>query len=237
MKKTTLLLLCAILPMVHAAVPGSADSLRTITVSVVNKKGKPVKNAAIFGLLASDTSRRMHPLQGRVELECNSSDTLYIVYSKLFGALPLQGLDSARIVLSGKQLRSGTSKGRMINIGYDQIPEFLNVLPTNRLDPTKDLAASGFTDLASYLKGRVAGVDVVGSNDNYEIRIRGVNSFMLSSSALIIVDGQFFEDFNTVNQMVNIADIKSVEVLKDGSIYGSRGANGVVIITTKGGVN
>lgn len=237
-KTTTLLLFCAIFPMAHATIPeGPPDSLRTITVSVVNKKGKAVKNAVIYGLLASDTSHRIHSLQGKVELECNNNDTLYIVYSKVFKALPLGDLDSARIILSGKKLFSGTTKDEMINIGYDQIPEFLNVIPTNKLTPTTDLAASGYTDLASYLKGRIAGVNVVGSDDNYEIQIRGVNSFMLSSSALIIVDGQFFEDFNTVNQMVNIADIKSVEVLKDGSIYGSRGANGAVIITTKGGVN
>ncbi len=232
----TLLWLCTILSTVHARDYESKDSLRTITISVVDKKGKPLKNAPIFGLLASDTSHRMYPLQGNVKLKYQANDTLYIVYAKLFGALPLLGLDSARIVISGKQLRSGTTKGEMLNIGYDQIPKFLNVAPASRLDPTTDLTASGFTDLASYLKGRVAGVNVIGDEGNYEIRIRGVNSFMLSSSALIVVDGQFFEDFNTVNQLVNIADVKSIEILKDGSIYGSRGANGVVIITTKGGL-
>lgn len=235
MKKTAFLpLLCLAASAVCASVPEpTADSLRTLTISVVNKRGKTVKNTAAFGLLTSDSTRRMFPLHGRTELKCTGTDTLYLVCSGLFGALPLEGLDSARIVLSGKQLRAGSAKGRTINIGYEQIPEYLNVLPANRLDPDQDLSVSGYTDLASYLKGRIAGVDVVGEDGNYEIRIRGTNSFMLSTGALIVVDGQVFDNFDTVNRLVNISDIRTVEVLKDGAIYGSRGANGVVIITTK----
>jgi TonB-dependent SusC/RagA subfamily outer membrane receptor len=108
--------------------------------------------------------------------------------------------------------------------------------------PRKDLGFSGgkvdvdpnvvssYTSIAEYLRGRVAGVEV---NPNGTIQIRGKNSIESSSDALIVVDGSIINDINSINP----ADVQSVEVLKDGSaaIYGSRGGNGVVLITTKSG--
>ena len=66
------------------------------------------------------------------------------------------------------------------------------------------------------------------------IRIRGANSILGDNSPLVVVDGFVGVDYN----MINPNDIKSVEILKDAastSIYGSRGANGVILITTKNG--
>ncbi len=66
------------------------------------------------------------------------------------------------------------------------------------------------------------------------IRIRGANSINSDNSPLYVVDGFVGADFNNVNP----EDIASLEVLKDASataIYGSRGSNGVIIITTKTG--
>lgn len=88
-------------------------------------------------------------------------------------------------------------------------------------------------------QGRLAGVDIVASNgspgSSKTIRIRGNRSINATNNPLYVVDGipttQGIEDFNP-------ADIVSMEVLKDASavaIYGSRGANGVILITTKRG--
>ena len=89
---------------------------------------------------------------------------------------------------------------------------------------------SSYSNIADYLRSRVAGVEV---NPNGTIQIRGRNSINSPTEALVLVDNMVCSDINTINPM----DIQSVEVLKDGSaaIYGSRGANGVVLITTKGG--
>jgi TonB-dependent starch-binding outer membrane protein SusC len=73
-----------------------------------------------------------------------------------------------------------------------------------------------------------------GPGEGSSIRIRGVSTFEGGSSPLYIVDGQQLEDINSLNPN----DIASLEVLKDGAsaaIYGSKSANGVVIITTKSG--
>lgn len=90
------------------------------------------------------------------------------------------------------------------------------------------------------LSGRAAGVQVSANSGapggNTKIRIRGANSITGNNQPLMVIDGVISADL----QMVNPSDIESMEVLKDASataIYGSRGANGVVLITTKGGVS
>ncbi|MDO7844757.1 TonB-dependent receptor [Hymenobacter sp. M29] len=89
------------------------------------------------------------------------------------------------------------------------------------------------------LQGRVSGVQVTQTNSepggNVSIRIRGTNSINTGNEPLFVVDG--FPGAGDLNS-INPSDIESVEILKDASataIYGSRGANGVVLITTKKG--
>lgn len=103
-----------------------------------------------------------------------------------------------------------------------------------------DLAEQAKSSVAEALTGRLPGVQVLsteGSPDaEINIRIRGSGSLTQDSSPLIIVDGF------PVNSMADISptNIASISVLKDASstaIYGSRGANGVIIITTKTGVD
>jgi TonB-linked SusC/RagA family outer membrane protein len=88
------------------------------------------------------------------------------------------------------------------------------------------------------LQGRVSGVQVTQTNSqpgsSFTVRIRGTNSITSSSDPLYVVDGYAGADITTLNPN----DIASMEVLKDASataIYGSRGANGVVMITTRRG--
>ena len=92
----------------------------------------------------------------------------------------------------------------------------------------KENEASAYRDIYEYLQGRVAGVQVT---QDKRIIIRGVNSINAGGDPLILVDGVETPDISDLN----IHDIKSIDVLKDGSaaIYGLRGANGVLLITTK----
>jgi TonB-linked SusC/RagA family outer membrane protein len=104
---------------------------------------------------------------------------------------------------------------------------------------TKDLAETPITRPDQMLQGRASGVQVTQTNSapggNISIRIRGTNSINSSNEPLFVVDGfPGAGDLNTINPQ----DIESIEILKDASstaIYGSRGANGVVLITTKKG--
>lgn len=95
------------------------------------------------------------------------------------------------------------------------------------------------TSPEALIQGRAAGVTVatVGAAPGNEpvIRIRGNNSLLGNNSPLYIVDGM---QMATLDNMINVEDIANIEVLKDASstaAYGTRGANGVVIITTKRG--
>ena len=87
-------------------------------------------------------------------------------------------------------------------------------------------------DLADYLR-RIPGVHVTGSGPSSQITIRGVSTFMGSTSPLFVVNGiRMGRNFRNVYSHVNMYDVTSVEVLKgpDASTYGVEGGNGVVVI-------
>lgn len=92
-----------------------------------------------------------------------------------------------------------------------------------------------YRSLADYLR-KVPGVNVNGSGENAYVTIRGVSSFQSGNSPLYVVDGQAVgTSYSQANNMVNPQDIDYVRVLKgpDATIYGVRGANGVILIVTK----
>jgi len=113
-----------------------------------------------------------------------------------------------------------------------------------------DLKVTPIANLAQGLQGRVAGLDMRQASGlpggNVSIRIRGTNSINGSSEPLYVIDGiqvSAGSDFlNTASPLaqINPSDIESVEILKDAgatAVYGARGSNGVVLITTKRGKN
>lgn len=104
----------------------------------------------------------------------------------------------------------------------------------------EDLAQVQTTNFQQALQGRAAGVQISTTStrpgsDNSVIRIRGVRSLNADNNPLIVLNGIPF--FGGIND-INMNDIESLDILKDASataIYGSRGANGVILITTKSG--
>ncbi|PXY43635.1 SusC/RagA family TonB-linked outer membrane protein [Flavobacterium hydrophilum] len=101
-----------------------------------------------------------------------------------------------------------------------------------------DLVKGTISSTEQVLQGKVAGLNIIRPSGDpaagSTLRLRGGTSLTASNSPLIVVDGIAGVDINIVQP----SDIKSVDVLKDASataIYGSRGANGVIIITTKSG--
>lgn len=142
----------------------------------------------------------------------------------------------------------------VVVIGYGSIKKSDLTGAVVSLD-NETLTAQKKTDIGQALKGQVSGVDVRSLSNKpgapLNIRIRGNTAIRNDafvgrdgvsdaasadrSKPLYVVDGIFFEDINILNP----ADIQQMDILKDASataIYGSRGANGVVIITTKNGV-
>jgi len=103
----------------------------------------------------------------------------------------------------------------------------------------EDLAKQPVMTPTQAIQGKVAGVQIISSGrpgSSPAIRIRGTGTALAGTATLFVVDGVLTDDISNINT----ADITNVDILKDASataIYGSRGANGVVIITTKKGTS
>ena len=121
-------------------------------------------------------------------------------------------------------------KNREYAIGYSKVSDRDKLNALAQID-NNDVDFSQYNNIYDLIKGRFAGVQVM----NGEIIIRGINSINSSSAALIVVDGVPVD--GSVLNSIPPVQVKSINVIKDGSsaIYGSRGANGVVIIETRRG--
>jgi TonB-linked SusC/RagA family outer membrane protein len=132
-----------------------------------------------------------------------------------------------------------TALDEIVVVGYGTSSKRALTGSVEKVD-IKELNNNTATNIAAGLQGRVSGVQVLQNNgapgSGAQIRVRGVSSISLGSDPLIVVDGipAAGLGFNEINPN----DIESIEVLKDAaaaSIYGSRAANGVIMVTTKKG--
>ncbi|MDD2284700.1 MAG: TonB-dependent receptor [Paludibacter sp.] len=154
------------------------------------------------------------------------------------------GYDSKEIAVNGQSVidvvlgNSSVELNEIVKIGY---------ATTKRKDLTgsvsslksSDLVGTPITDVTQALSGKIAGVQVIKSQGapdaETSIRVRGGTSITQNNEPLYIIDGFPSEDGL---KGIEATDIETIDVLKDASstaIYGSRGANGVILITTKGG--
>lgn len=126
---------------------------------------------------------------------------------------------------------------QVVSVGYgtQKKSDLTGAISTVTAD---NLVKGTISSTEQVLQGKVAGLNIIRPSGDpaagASIRLRGGTSLTASNSPLIVVDGIAGVDINVVQP----SDIKSVDVLKDASataIYGSRGANGVIIITTKAG--
>lgn len=133
-----------------------------------------------------------------------------------------------------KAAETETEDKEMISIGYGQI-EKENVTGSIGVIDSEDIERRKVTDASSLFEGRIPGVRVVRTADGPRLRIRGEHTFMGSKDPLIVLDGTPLPNVGSGLSFLNPYDIDRIEVLKGPSaaIYGSRGANGVIIITTK----
>lgn len=112
-----------------------------------------------------------------------------------------------------------------VNLGYQKVRRRDSTSATSTV---KVKRGSGYSNIYEYLQGRVAGLEVNGTT----LRIRGDRSILGSNEPLILVDGVVTDDIGYITP----DEVERIDVLKDASstaIYGSRGANGVILITTR----
>lgn len=174
-------------------------------------------------------------LEGKFSITASPAETL--VFSLLgFHSLevPLDGQEQLEIRL----VPSLESLEEVVVVGYGS-QKRKDVTGAVASISAEDFADIPISNVAQALSGTIPGLDVVASGnlpgDGNQIRLRGNRSFNATNDPLIILDGVPF--YGSIND-INPYDVQSIDVLKDASsaaIYGSRGANGVIIITTKRG--
>jgi TonB-linked SusC/RagA family outer membrane protein len=144
---------------------------------------------------------------------------------------------TAGLALVVKLLRIATALDEVVVIGYGSVrkKDLTGSVVSLKGSELKEVPSTNVLEAA---QGKIAGADITKSSGQagagVNIRIRGNRSIGGNNSPLIIVDGVQYSNI----QDINPNDIESMEVLKDASsvaIYGSRGANGVIIITSKAG--
>lgn len=129
---------------------------------------------------------------------------------------------------SGKSSIANPDLLQNVGYGYQKSRSVTGSIST--LHPNKN-EMNGYTNIYQYLQGRVAGLTVNGTH----IRIRGVHTLTGSSDPLVVLNGMPLQSSADLG-FINPIDVKSVDVLKgagSAAIYGTRAANGVILITTK----
>lgn len=133
--------------------------------------------------------------------------------------------------------KSAKSLDEVVIIGYGTVKkrDLTGSVASVKGDEVKKIAAG---NIMESVQGKIAGVDIVrtsgGAGARPSVAVRGNRSLNATNSPLYVVDGVYYNNFEDINTN----DIESIEVLKDASstaIYGFRGANGVILITTKKG--
>lgn len=157
-----------------------------------------------------------------------ADDVLQLKYKKLRLDVALEGRRSAKIVISDEgAVQSVTDEKELVDAGMDyvvrrELPSKGGVLTAEMIE------REGFTNLADALRAKATSLLIEPSGTIY---IRGINSVGNPSPALIICDGM---DVGTINA-ININDVASVEIQRDGTLYGFKGVGGVISIKTKSG--
>lgn len=223
------LMVCALLMPVMAF----AQSI-TVRGSVVGTDNEPIPGAYVA--VANTSNGTVTDLDGKFELSVASNATLEVSFmGYITETVAVNGRTSLAVVLK----EDSEALEATVVIGYGT---------AKKSDITGSIASVGGNDLREIpandvsraLEGRVAGVQMTQTSSkpgsSMQIRIRGQRSLSASNDPLIVLDGiPFMGSLSDISPN----DIKSMDILKDAAstaIYGSRGANGVIMITTYKGV-
>jgi TonB-dependent starch-binding outer membrane protein SusC len=226
-----------ILLILMLAVPwNSFGQLRSVSGVVKDSQGIPLPGVSI--IIKGTTKGTTSDVDGKYSLQIDNEEVTLVFSFVGFESQEIKAGNLSAIDISLKE--DVTSLQEVIVIGYGEVKKSDltgSVVKIKAGDLNKVPAAS----VDQLLQGRAAGLQVINSSGepgaSMTIRIRGLSSFSGSNSPLVVVDGFPWGDAGNLKQ-INPDDIESIEVLKDASasaIYGSRGANGVIMITTKKG--
>lgn len=201
-----------------------------ISGTIVDESNEPVIGATIME--KGTQNGAVTDIDGHFTVNAEAGKTLRISYVG-FITQELKAKDGMRIVLK----EEASSLNEVVVIGYGSVRR-KDVTTAVSSVSTEDLDTRPIVSAAQGMQGKAAGLQISQANgqpgSSPTIRVRGTTSMNKSNNPLYVVDGVPFEDID----FLAADDIADIQVLKDASsaaIYGSRAANGVIIITTKQG--
>ena len=227
MKKYLLIICCLCTYMLAFA------QQRTVTGTVVDDLGQPLIGVSI--LEKGTTNGVITDMDGNFSLKLTSENPT-LVFSYI-------GYKTQEVSVGGKTTLNVTMSedaeqlDEVVVVGYG-VQKKSSMTASVSSVSSKEIVKTMSSNVASTLQGRMPGVDIVQqagvAGADVNILVRGAASFG-ATEPLYVIDGAFSNNGLT---SINPNDIESIEILKDGAaaaIYGSRAANGVVLITTKRG--
>ena len=205
----------------------------TVRGKVTDPTGAPVAGASV--IVAGTMNGTSADADGNYTLTKVASDA--ILQASFMGYLSEEEAVNGRAVVNFILTEDSEQLEEIVVVGYGQMKK------SDLTGSVASVKTEGITNvpansIESLMQGRIAGVQI--TNNSQEpgassiVRVRGNSSVNGSNAPLLVVDGFPFGDAGNLSQ-INPQDIVSMEVLKDASasaIYGSRGANGVILITT-----
>jgi TonB-linked SusC/RagA family outer membrane protein len=203
---------------------------RTISGKVQDEKGNPVPGASVQ-IKGSRQGTSTNP-DGMFSISAPSKAKLLVVSSVNFAPQEIPISDNVTVVLKP----ASASLQEVVVVAYG-VQKKTEVTGAISVVDAKAISNQQVTSVGQALQGTAPGVMVVNDNgqpgENPTIRIRGIASIAASASPLIVLDGIPYD--GNLN-MINPNDIENFSILKDASataLYGSRAANGVILINTK----
>ncbi|MDO6802337.1 TonB-dependent receptor [Wenyingzhuangia sp. 1_MG-2023] len=230
MKKYTILLL-----MVFFAATSFAQKIK-ISGKVTNTNGEPLTGVSI--IIKGESKGTVSDFDGLYSLKVQPKNTLVFNY---LGFAPKEIRVNNKTIINVKLEETGLGLDEVIVVGYGSVKKKDLTGSVAKVD-TEAINNTATTNFDQALAGRVSGVNITSLDgtpgETVNIVIRGGNSITGDNTPLYVVDGIPLEDFDPGTISTN--DIETFDILKDASataIYGSRAANGVILISTKKGRN
>ena len=212
----------------------SVQQAQTIKVSgqVVDQEGAPLIGATVK--VKGATTGSITDFDGNFTIDAPANGTLVVSY---VGYKDREIAVRGRAILNKIEMESDAMMlDQVVVVGYG-VQKKADLTGSVSIVNADELKRVSHSNISSMLEGKVAGVQITSDGQpgaDPSVRIRGIGSFG-STAPLYVIDGV---PMGTTIRDFSPNDIETIQVLKDasaGAIYGSRAANGVVIITTKGG--
>lgn len=222
---------------IEAVSSGKQDSLTNetpVTGKITNEAGEPLAGVSI--LLKGSKLAAVTNEKGEFRIDVPETSSKILLVS--FVGMKTQEINvSRKTSIAVALVVSDVQQQEIVVVGYGTQRKS-DITGSVSSVKTKDLTQNSTNRVDQALQGRVSGLMVQNNNaapnSSVTIRIRGINSINGGNDPLIVIDGLQLGKLNTLDPN----EVESIEVLKDASatsIYGARGANGVILVTTKKG--